>query len=47
MIDLDEAKERGELQEVRIIGALNFEDKKEERNFERTFSPCGFGLLLA
>jgi inorganic pyrophosphatase len=30
VIDLDEAKERGELQEVRIIGALNFEDKKEE-----------------
>ena len=30
VIDLDEAKERGELKEVRIIGALNFEDKKEE-----------------
>jgi inorganic pyrophosphatase len=30
VIDLDEAKQRGELQEVRIIGALNFEDKKEE-----------------
>jgi inorganic pyrophosphatase len=30
LIDLDEAKERGELKEVRIIGALNFEDKKEE-----------------
>ena len=30
VIDLDEAEERGELKEVRIIGALNFEDKKEE-----------------
>ena len=30
VIDLDEAKERGELKEVRIIGALNFEDKQEE-----------------
>ena len=30
MIDLDEAEKRGELKEVRIIGALNFEDKKEE-----------------
>ena len=28
--DLDEAEKRGELKEVRIIGALNFEDKKEE-----------------
>ena len=30
VIDLDEAGERGELKEVRIIGALDFEDKKEE-----------------
>jgi len=30
VIDLDEAEKRGELKEVRIIGALNFEDKKEE-----------------
>ena len=30
VIDLDESEERGELKEVRIIGALNFEDKKEE-----------------
>lgn len=30
VIDLDEAEQRGELKEVRIIGALNFEDKKEE-----------------
>jgi len=30
VINLDEAEERGELKEVRIIGALNFEDKKEE-----------------
>ena len=30
VIDLDEAEERGELKEVSIIGALNFEDKKEE-----------------
>jgi inorganic pyrophosphatase len=30
VIDLDEAGKRGELKEVRIIGALNFEDKKEE-----------------
>ena len=30
MIDLDEAEKRGKLKEVRIIGALNFEDKKEE-----------------
>jgi len=29
VIDLDEAGERGDLKEVRIIGALNFEDKKE------------------
>ena len=29
VIDLDEAGERGELKEVRIIGALDFEDKKE------------------
>ena len=28
VIDLDKSKERGELKEVRIIGALNFEDKK-------------------
>ena len=30
VIDLDESEERGELKEVRIIGALNFEDKQEE-----------------
>ena len=30
VIDLDEAGERGDLKEVRIIGALDFEDKKEE-----------------
>ena len=30
VIDLDEAEKRGALKEVRIIGALNFEDKKEE-----------------
>jgi len=30
VIDLDEAEKRGKLKEVRIIGALNFEDKKEE-----------------
>ena len=30
MIDLDESGVRGELKEVRIIGALNFEDKQEE-----------------
>jgi len=30
VIDLDEAGERGELKKVRIIGALEFEDKKEE-----------------
>lgn len=30
VIDLDESEEIGELKEVRIIGALNFEDKKEE-----------------
>ena len=30
VIDLDEAEKRGELKEVRIIGALDFEDKKEE-----------------
>ena len=30
VIDLDESEERGQLKEVRIIGALNFEDKKEE-----------------
>jgi inorganic pyrophosphatase len=30
VIDLDEAEKRGELKEVRIIGALNFEDKQEE-----------------
>ncbi|MDA0343685.1 MAG: inorganic diphosphatase [Verrucomicrobia bacterium] len=29
VIDLDEAGERGDLKEVRIIGALNFEDKEE------------------
>jgi len=27
---LDEAGERGDLKEVRIIGALDFKDKKEE-----------------
>jgi inorganic pyrophosphatase len=30
VIDLDESGVRGELKKVRIIGALNFEDKKEE-----------------
>ena len=30
VIDLDEAGERGDLKEVRIIGALDFEDKKDE-----------------
>jgi len=30
VIDLDEAGKRGDLKEVRIIGALDFEDKKEE-----------------
>jgi len=30
VIDLDKAGERGDLKEVRIIGALNFEDKQEE-----------------
>ena len=30
VIDLDESGVRGELKEVRIIGALNFEDKQEE-----------------
>ena len=30
VIDLDESEEIGELKEVRIIGALNFEDKQEE-----------------
>ena len=30
VIDLDEAGERGDLKEVRIIGALDFKDKKEE-----------------
>ena len=30
VIDLDESEERGQLKEVRIIGALDFEDKKEE-----------------
>ncbi len=30
VIDLDESEERGELKEVRIIGALDFKDNKEE-----------------
>jgi inorganic pyrophosphatase len=30
VIDLDESDERGELKEVRIIGALDFKDNKEE-----------------
>ena len=30
VIDLDEAEKRGKLKQVRIIGGLNFEDKKEE-----------------
>jgi inorganic pyrophosphatase len=30
VIDLDESEERGELKDVRIIGALDFKDNKEE-----------------
>tara|TARA_Y100000022_G_scaffold188706_2_gene187220 strand:+ start:750 stop:1343 length:594 start_codon:yes stop_codon:yes gene_type:complete len=46
VIDLDEAKERGELKEVRIIGALNFEDKKEEDIKFIGVSPSGtFGHI--
>ena len=46
VIDLDEAKERGELKEVRIIGALNFEDKQEEDIKFIGVSPTGtFGHI--
>jgi len=46
VIDLDEAEKRGELKEVRIIGALNFEDKKEEDIKLIAVSPNGtFGHL--
>ena len=46
VIDLDEAGERGELKKVRIIGALNFEDKKEEDIKFIGVSPSGtFGHI--
>jgi inorganic pyrophosphatase len=46
VIDLDEAGERGELKEVRIIGALDFEDKKEEDIKFIGVSPSGtFGHI--
>ena len=46
MIDLDEAGERGDLKEVRIIGALDFEDKKEEDIKFIGVSPSGtFGHI--
>ena len=46
VIDLDESEERGELKEVRIIGALNFEDKKEEDIKFIAVSPNGtFGHI--
>ena len=46
VIDLDESEERGELKEVRIIGALNFEDKKEEDIKFMGVSPNGtFGHI--
>ena len=32
VIDLDESEQRGDLKEIRIIGALNFEDKKRRRH---------------
>jgi len=48
VIDLDEAEERGELKKVRIIGALNFEDKKEEDIKFIGVSPSGtFGHILS
>ena len=48
VIDLDEAGERGDLKEVRIIGALNFEDKKEEDIKFIGVSPSGtFGHILS
>ena len=48
VIDLDEAGERGELKEVRIIGALDFEDKKEEDIKFIGVSPSGtFGHILS
>jgi len=48
VIDLDEAGERGELKKVRIIGALNFEDKKEEDIKFIGVSPSGtFGHILS
>ena len=46
VIDLDEAGERGDLKEVRLIGALNFEDKKEEDIKFIGVSPSGtFGHI--
>ena len=46
VIDLDEAGERGDLKEVRIIGALDFEDKKEEDFKFIGVSPSGiFGHI--
>ena len=46
VIDLDEAGERGDLKEVRIIGALDFEDKKEEDIKFIGVSPSGtFGHI--
>jgi len=46
VIDLDEAGERGELKKVRIIGALDFEDKKDEDLKFIGVSPSGtFGHI--
>ena len=46
VIDLDEAEKRGKLKQVRIIGGLNFEDKKEEDIKFIGVSPCGtFGHI--
>jgi inorganic pyrophosphatase len=46
VIDLDEAGERGDLKEVRIIGALDFKDKKDEDLKFIGVSPSGtFGHI--